>query len=90
MVVQVLLQVGEGTLNLVVRVRHSPTIFPLEGEKIREIEVQAVHRRSQASVRIVHLSIFVEAFVADCVLPFLLPLLVILLEIILFNLMKPA
>ena len=89
-VVQVLLQVGERALYLVVCVRHPPTIFPLEGEKIREIEIQAVHRRSQASVRIVHLSVLVETFVTDRVLPFLFPLLVILLEIILFNLMKSA
>ena len=71
-VVKVLLQIGERALNLVVRVRHSPTVFPLEGEEIGQVEVQTVHRRSQAPVRIVHLSILVEAFVVNRARPFLL------------------
>ena len=89
-VVQVLLQVGERSLYLVVRVRHSPTVFSLTGEKIRLVEVLAVHRRSQASMCIVHLSIFVEALMVDRVLPFLLPFLVVLPEFILSDLVKPA
>ena len=68
-VVQILLQVGESALYLVVRVRHPFAVFPLEGEEIWQIEVKAAHRCSQASVRIVHLTVSVEAFMANRVLP---------------------
>ena len=90
MVVQVLLQVGERSLYLVVRVRHSPAVFSLTGEEIRQVEVQAVHRSSQPLMRIVHLSVLVEALVSYRILPLFFPFLVILLEICLVSLVQPA
>ena len=50
MVVQVLLQVGERTLDLVVRIRHSLEVLMLVVEEVRQIEVQAVHRSPQPLV----------------------------------------
>ena len=44
LVVQVLLQVSEGSLNFVVRVRHSLAVLPLVGKEVWQVEVQAVHR----------------------------------------------
>lgn len=49
-VVQVLLKVGENPFNLVVRVRHAGALP--EGEQVREIEVDAVHRRFEPAVRV--------------------------------------
>ncbi len=43
-VVQVLFQIGECTLNLIVCVRHSLTVLRLIGEEIWKVEIQTVHR----------------------------------------------
>ena len=52
-VVQVLLQVGEHSLDLVVGVGHTLTAFLLAGEQVGQVEVDAVHGCSQSLVRIV-------------------------------------
>ena len=59
MVVLVLLQVCERTLNLVVRIWLSLAVLPLKGEQVGKIKVQTVHRCSQPLVRVVHLPVFV-------------------------------
>ena len=81
MVVQILLQISERPFYLVVRVRHPLAILPLTGEEVGKIEVQAVHRSSEPLMRIVHLSVLVQALVVCRVFPLLFPFLVILLEI---------
>ena len=43
MVVQVLFQISERALNLVVRVRHPPTVLSLVCEEVWNVEVQDVH-----------------------------------------------
>ena len=54
-VVQVLLQVGENALDLVVRVGLSITAAVLIGEQVGQVEVHAVHGRSQSLVCIMGL-----------------------------------
>ena len=43
MIVQILLQVSECSLNLVVGIGHSPAFLPLTGKEIRQVEIKAVH-----------------------------------------------
>ena len=83
MVVQILFQISERPFYLVVRVRHPLAILPLVGKEVRQIEVQAVHRSPEPLMRIMHLSVLVQALVACRVFPLLFPFLVILLEVIL-------
>ena len=87
MVVQVLLQICERALNLVVRIWHSLTVLALKGEEVRQIEIQAVHCRSQTPMRVMHLSVYMLALVICRILPLLLPHLVVFLEICLIALM---
>ena len=89
-VVQVLLQVGECSLNLVVRIWHPLAVLTLVGEEVWKVEVQTVHRCSQPLVRIVHLAVLMETLVAYRVLPLFFPFLVILLEVCLISLVQPA
>ena len=89
-VVQILLQVSERTLDLVVRVGHPFAAFPLEGKEVWQMEVKAVHRSSQPSVRIVQLPVLMEALVANRGLPLFLPFLIVLLEVSLVSPVKPG
>lgn len=53
MYVQPFLQIGKSSLYLVVRIWHAFTIFFLKRKEVWHIEIQAVHRRTQALVSIV-------------------------------------
>ena len=72
-VVEVLLQVGERTLNLVIGVGHPLTILTLIGEKIREVEVDAVHGRPQPPVAEARLAVLQHRTLVERVLPFGFP-----------------
>ena len=50
--IEILLEVGEGALNLVVSVRHPQTVLPLECEQVRQIEINTMHRRAKPLVSV--------------------------------------
>ena len=85
MVVEVLLQVGECTFNLVVGVGHPLAILPLVGEKIREIEVYAVHGRPQPTVGELCLARLQHRAPHKRVVPLVLPSAVVALEVLLLR-----
>ena len=85
MIVQVLLQVRECSLNLVVGIGHSMAVLPLAGKEIRQIEIKAVHGCSQPPVHIMQSTILVQASAGYRVLPFLLPCLIFAPEISLMD-----
>ena len=81
-VVQVLLQVGEHTLHLVVRVGHPLAALLLVGEQVGQVEGDAVHGRPQAAVGVARPArALAQGEAVDRVAPLLLPLAELLLEL---------
>ena len=78
--VQVVLEVGELPFDFVVRVGHPLTFVRLAGEKVQQVEVDAVHGRVQSLVRVLHLAGFAMCALRKRVVPFFLPDLVVALK----------
>ena len=91
MVVQVLLQVGEHSLDLVVRVWHPLATLLLVCEEVRQVMVHAVHGRSKALVGVMRpASALVYGTAVERMCPVLLPLGEFLPELILLQRGQPA
>ena len=71
MYVQPFLQIGKSSLYLVVRIWHAFTTFFLKRKEVWHIEIQAVHRRTQALVSIVFFHISAESALQACLSIFL-------------------
>ena len=78
--VQVVLEVGEHPFDFVVRVGHPLTSVRLVGEKVRQVEVDAVHGRAEPLVRVPRLAGFEMRAPEKRVVPFFLPGLVVALK----------
>ena len=89
-VVQVLLQVGEDTLYLVVGVGHPLTVSVLIGEQVGQVEVDAVHGRSQPLVRVAGFPVaLADGAAVQGLAVVLLPLGVLPQEVVLFHADEP-
>lgn len=80
MYVQPFLQIGKSSLYLVVRIWHAFTTFFFKRKEVWRIEIQAVHRRTQALVNIVF-STFQQRALYKRVFPFFFPLGIVGLEV---------
>ena len=89
-VVQVLLQVGEGALDLVVRVGHPLALFLLVGEQVWQVEVDAVHGRPQAAVAIALLPVLQHRLLVDGVAIIRFPCVVVFEELFLGRACQPV
>ena len=50
--IEILLKVGESTLDFVVCIRHSCTVLPLERKQVRQIGIHTVHCRAKPLVSV--------------------------------------